>query len=378
MQQVIIVGVITLALCVVPAGAAPTVDGTRDGAYGSATAVQTVQTGFGDANPNGGSELDAAYTRIEGGTLYLMLTGNLENNFNKLNIFIDSQVGGQNVLQNDTSNGGNNPVNEGWAGKYAGFTFDAGFAADYMLILRNGNFGGDRFDIDFATIGGGAAAFETGSDVFGGALTGANANALPGSGIGVAHDRSNTAGVTGGSGAADPTAAQAVTTGIELAIPLSAIGSPAGAFSISAMINGSNHDYLSNQFLGGLTPPQGNVGGDGSGGFNGTVGQINLNNFPGNQYFTVVPEPSTLVVFGVALGGLAAARRRPIQPSNKPIPMAFSPAGSAARGGQRRSVSPRARVVAAFPSCAPFSPRDYLGVKSLRLIGASGPPGWGL
>ncbi|HOW72220.1 MAG TPA: hypothetical protein PKY77_16595 [Phycisphaerae bacterium] len=57
------------------------------------------------------------------------------------------------------------------------------------------------------------------------------------------------------------------------------------------MINGSNHDYLSNQFLGGLTPPQGNLGGDGTGGFNGTVGQINLNNFAGEQ-FLVVPEPA--------------------------------------------------------------------------------------
>ena len=277
--------------------AAPTLDGVRDAAYGTPKAVQTVQTGFGDANPNGGSELDAAYAHIEGGILYLMLTGNLENNFNKLNIFFDSQAGGQNVLQNDANSGGNNPTNEGWAAKHAGFTFDTGFAADYMLILRNGNFGGDRFEIDFATIGGGVGAFQAGANVFGGSLTGSNANALP-NGIGVAHDRSNTGGVTGGDQAADQTAAAAVTTGIELSIPLVAIGSPLGEFSISAMINGSNHDYLSNQFLGGLTPPQGNLGGDGMGGFNGTVGQINLNNFAGNQYFTV-PEPTSLALLGL-------------------------------------------------------------------------------
>jgi hypothetical protein len=77
----------------------PILDGVRDPSYGSANAVQLVQTGFGDANPNGGSELDAAYARVEGGTLYLLLTGNLESNFNKLNIFFDSQAGGQNVLQ---------------------------------------------------------------------------------------------------------------------------------------------------------------------------------------------------------------------------------------------------------------------------------------
>ena len=93
--------------------------------------------------------------------------------------FIDSIAGGQNQLQNDADNGGNNPTNDGWAGKYAGFMFDAGFEADYMLILRNGNAGGDRFDIDYAVIGGGASAFEAAGNVFGGSLEGANASALP-------------------------------------------------------------------------------------------------------------------------------------------------------------------------------------------------------
>lgn len=303
MLRTLTCAVVVCALVSVTKGG-PALDGFRDPSYGAARALQTVQTGFGDANPNSGSELDAAYARIEGGTLYLMLTGNLENNFNKLNIFFDSQAGGQNVLQNDTNNGGNNPTNEGWAGKYAGFTFDMGFQADYLLILRNGNSGGDRFDIDFATIGGGAGAYQSAATVFGGSLTGSNANALP-NGIGVAHDRSNTGGVTGGNLAANQTAAAAVLTGIELSIPLAAIGNPVGEFKISAMINGSNHDYLSNQFLGGLTPPQGNIGGDGMGGFNGTVGQINLNNFAGDQYFTV-PEPAALVLFGL----LCLLRRR--------------------------------------------------------------------
>lgn len=302
-------GLLVAAACGAAASVAmadPVLDGFRDAIYGPARSVQTVQTGFGDGNPDGGSELDAAYARIESGYLYLMLTGNLENNFNKLNIFIDSRAGGQNVLQNDAFNGGNNPENDGWAGKHAGFTFDTGFEADYMVIVRNGFSGGDRFDIDFATIGGGAGAFLAAGDVFGGSLTGSNANALP-NGIGVAFDRSNTGGVTGGDQAADQDDAAAVTTGLELAIPLSEIGSPVGEFWISAMINGSNHDYLSNQFLGGLTPPQGNLGGDGNGGFNGTVGQINLNNFAGEQYF-VVPAPGAAALLGVA--GLLGRRRR--------------------------------------------------------------------
>jgi hypothetical protein len=307
----ILPGVFVLAVAALPAWAAPVLDGTRDATY-SLRAVQTVETQFGDANPNGGSELDAAWAQIDGGTLYLMLTGNLENNFNKLNVFIDSVAGGQNQLQNADGSGGNNPTNDGWAGKYAGFTFDAGFEADYMLILRNGNFGGDRFDIDYAVIGGGALAFEAASNVFAGSLTGSNSNALPLAGIGVAHDRSNTAGVMGGTNAADQTAAAAVTTGIELAIPLSALGNPnPQSIKVSAMINGSNHDYLSNQFLGGLPAGQGNLGGDGAGGFNGTVGLINLNNYPNtDQFFTVVPEPTSALLAGLAVAGLLGFARR--------------------------------------------------------------------
>jgi hypothetical protein len=303
--------VLILGLLAAPVCAQPTLDGTRDGSYGSPRAVQTVQTQFGDANPDGGSELDAAYARIDGGTLYLMLTGNLENNFNKLNIFIDSVAGGQNVLTNDANNGGTNPENDGWAGKHAGMTFDTGFEADYMLILRNGFGPGARFDIDYAVVGGGLGAFQTAGDVFGGSLTGSNASALP-NGIGVAFDRSNTAGVMGGTDAADQTAAAAVTTGIELAIPLSTLGNPNPAdIMVSAMINGGNHDFLSNQFLGGLPAPQGNLGGDGNGTFTGTLSGINLNNFGGDQFFKVVPEPTTMALVGMAaVAMLGTVRRR--------------------------------------------------------------------
>ncbi len=273
--------------------------------YGSAVSVQTVETGFGDNF----SELNAAYGFVSGGNLYLTLTGNLESNFNKLNIFIDSVAGGENVISNDVGNGGFNPTNDGWASNYAGLTFDAGFAADYLIITRNG---GTQFDFDFNSVGN-TSVVDTAGNIFGGSTQGANSN-VGANGFGVGFNNSNAAGIVGGTGAADQTAAQLVQTGLELIIPLSAIGNPSNGDTIliSAQINGSNHDFLSNQILGGLAPPQGNLGGDGFGNFTGDLSGINFNNFAGNQFFaiqvTAIPEPSAFAILGV--GALALVRRR--------------------------------------------------------------------
>ncbi|MCW5765436.1 MAG: hypothetical protein KIT68_05615 [Phycisphaeraceae bacterium] len=103
----------------------------------------------------------------------------------------------------------------------------------------------------------------------------------------------------------------AVTTGLEMAIPLSAIGNPTGDIKIVVFINGGGHDYASNQFLPGLTPFTGNLGGDGSGGFNGTLSGVNLATIPGTQSATIatnvtVATPPTLdgtkdAVYGVPI-----------------------------------------------------------------------------
>ncbi len=274
-----------------------TIDGTKDAGYGTAVAVQTVQTEFGNADGvAGGSELDAAYVTIEGGNLNLLLTGNLESNFNKLNIFIDSIAGGQNVIGPDTANGGVNPTNDNWAQAHSGLTFDTGFEPDFLVIARNGDAGGPRFDFDFNSVGNDGTV-ESSLDIFGGAFEG-SATAVGASGLSVAFDNSNIAGVAGGTLAADAAAAEAVTTGLEFSIPLSALGNPAAGstIQIAAHINGSNHDFLSNQILGGLAAPQGNLGGDGAAMFTGDLAGVDFNQFAGDQFFSIaVPGGGTLL-----------------------------------------------------------------------------------
>lgn len=278
------------------ASSAITVNGSRDGDYGSALAVQTVQTQFGDNF----SEWNAGYGRIEAGRLYLMLTGNLEANFNRLELFIDSKAGGQSVFD---SSGNDN------ANRMDGLVFDTGFTADYHLILRRGtDTGNEKFDLDFADLGAQSASgyfdFLNGSGLVGVGNTGTGVN---GSFIGVGYDNSNVAGVTEGTGAADQNAALAVMTGLELSIAMSDLGAT-GNIQVIFGQNGGGHDFWSNQFLGGLPAPQGNLGGDENGGFTGE-GAINLNNFAGNQFF-VVPEPSTYALAGLGLASLLAFRRR--------------------------------------------------------------------
>ena len=284
------------------------VDGTVGAGEGySQRALQTVQTQFGDNE----SELNGAYARVSGGRLYVALTGNIQGNFNKLNIFIHTgAAGGENVLTASTGSGGNNPGNDGWADKHAGMTFDSNFSANYMMIFRRGNdFGADKADLDFSTVGSDNSVMF--GDIFGGSQEGATSvsDALVPGGIDIAYDNSNVAGVGGdGSSAADQSAAQAVTTGLEFSIALADIGNPAaGDIKISAMVNGGGHDFLSNQFLGGLPAPQGNLGGDGNGNFTGDISGIDLNNFAGDQWFDI-PTPGTAALFGLA--GLAGIRRR--------------------------------------------------------------------
>lgn len=244
-------------------------DGKRDALYPDAVAVQTVETGFGDNQ----SEWNAAYAYVSEGFLHLLLTGNLEENFNKLEIFIDSKPGGQSAFSGVAGNDGSEAMN--------GMTFDPGFEPDYHLIARRGS---GKFDLNIADLQ--AGVFDEYLDVLktDGAPT---SDGIGNTGVGqvnatairVGMDNSNLAGVGGTAGnAADQGAALAVTTGLELKIALADLGDPNGEIRIMTLQNNSGHDFLANQSLGGLPVGTGNLA---------APGGIDFGNFAGGQFFSV-------------------------------------------------------------------------------------------
>lgn len=147
--------------------AQPVIDGTAEVSYGAALSTQDTRTQFGDGpvggNPdpimtgsnfaiNGGSEIDQVFATVSNGRLYVTVTGNLEENFNKLDVFIDSGAGGVNQLNGTNLPGGldsfccngfappkgTNTNNVGALQRMNGMGFDAGFNAGYMLIFTHG------------------------------------------------------------------------------------------------------------------------------------------------------------------------------------------------------------------------------------------------
>ena len=235
------------------ASAQVTVDGTMDISSEPylRLATQTVETQYGD-NQN---ELNGLYGVIEGGTLYLSLTGNLQAasfNPNQLHVFIDSKVGGESTLSGSPGAAG--------TGGMAGCVFDSGVAADFHLVLRRQT---GNFQVDFAELGGSGDYY---GNVFSGADTGSattGTGSINATGIQVAYDDSNVSGVGGSaSTAANQAQARAVTTGVELGIDLVDLDYSGGPIYVTAMISNHQASNFSNQFLGGLPNPQGNFSAD--------------------------------------------------------------------------------------------------------------------
>lgn len=271
-------------------------NGFKEDLYGPAVAIQGIQTQFGD----NASELNAAYAVIQDGRLFLMLTGNLEGNFNKLNIFLDTTSA---ITTNVLTTAGND-----FSGVMNGMTFDAGFAPDYHIIVRRGVGVGDQFDLDISNLATGAFASYT--DVFGGSQEGFANTGTPDGGtltpgpIGVGYLNLNQAGVQAGTGAADPVAAQAVQTGFELCIDLADIGSPSdSSMKAMAFVTSSSLDFASNQFLGSLP---GDLDGEGLGTSNlGAITAIDLSAIDGDQCFTIdLPaQPAGISIIDCSLSG---------------------------------------------------------------------------
>jgi hypothetical protein len=139
-----IAGTQTITLTPATITTAPTIDGTRDAAYGTTpAAVQTTFTQFGNpthgqligpfTNQPGvsnGSEINNLFVVQDANFIYLMAGGNLENNFNKFQIFIDTDGSGQNVFPSGT-----NSLPMG------GMTFEAGFAPNRVIAVTGGGGG---------------------------------------------------------------------------------------------------------------------------------------------------------------------------------------------------------------------------------------------
>lgn len=138
------------------------VDGTLVGDesfYGAALSTQNTRTQFGDAsNPDailagGGSEINQVFGTVSGGRLHVLITGNLEDNFNKLDIFIDGNAAtGVSSIDGSALPGaldafccggleppqGSNTAGEGALQRLDGLVFDTGFTADYALVFTHG------------------------------------------------------------------------------------------------------------------------------------------------------------------------------------------------------------------------------------------------
>jgi len=263
--------------------------GTTGVSYGSPLALQTINTGFGDASANsdstGGSELDANYGTISGGTLYLFLAGNYENNGNHALTFIQMSGGGQNTVN----------ISGGWtASAMNGSVFSPGFAP--TLLVDANDYEGTLYTDQYVLNAGGSVNTYLGS-IAGSPLGIYSQTTLGNITLALNNNNGSSMGATGGA-YSGPYA----TTGLELAIPLAMYGWDGNPVEVMEAINGGNDGYMSNQFLPGLPVGTGNLG-------NGSP-QFNFSSTSG-EFYTVIPEPSSIALVLVGLlGAIGLIRRR--------------------------------------------------------------------
>jgi len=288
----------------------------------------------GDVDEANGSEIDNVYATIDGSRLYVFIGGNLQSNNNRIDLFLDVGVGGQNVIgQNpgDFSDIDNPDLNFGalGAGKLKGLKFDEDFfAAYYITTATDGtNMYGDAcvmrpdgrradgsgFPYDYGSYDGGTKPASPPHVVFDGALmdgqdgskTSIYSNYPPRIGgdrcydaspsdpdpnnpfpiaglLQIALNNSNVDGV-GAYPDGEPCGTYAY-SGIEFEIDLDELGWDGFTpIKLAGFINNGSHDYVSNQVIGGLPDATANLG---------TASAVDFSAIAGNQYVLVSTCPS--------------------------------------------------------------------------------------
>jgi hypothetical protein len=250
-----------------------------------------------------GSEINGVYAYIDAANqdLYVLVTGNIESNYNKLHLFIDANAtDGQNVMRSDNVSALFNQINRFGPGTEGpGMIWDVGFSPDYWMAINMGGFPVLQY-ADGATLraGGPILGFndepydyrgfrgslddvnnvmlfdgpiiepQDGTDTdletnFAPRLAGNSLLLDPFNPIGtpdaitVATDNSNILGVTSDSAAG----AAAVTTGAELRISLAELGWDGSSdIKIGGFISNGDSGFISNQIIGGLPDASSNLG----------------------------------------------------------------------------------------------------------------------
>lgn len=257
------------------------VDGLLDAEYGAALAVQTTQTSlqYTASDIFYGAELDGAFGHVAGDTLYLLVAGTYNRFYSEplsfprqLQLYFDTTPGGQAPLLGAANPSLGNFVNlQGMVG----LRFDAEFTPDFWLAGSRDGFSSYFAHYAELPAGGGGAGYFLGSNDLNGdgeLLGGTNPF-----GIRVTLDNSNTDGVSFG---CDAASGAGVTTGAEWAIPLIAIGNPAGDIKVCALLAYANQGggWIANQVLGPVPPGTCTLG---------LASGVDLATIAGAQYFVV-------------------------------------------------------------------------------------------
>ncbi len=214
-----------LLLCASTLSSQITFDGTiNESQWGAAASTSSGGPipGFG-----AGHEINALYVNGDANNINIGVAGNVQNG-NRIVLFLDTKTGGYN-----NGNYGRTGAPNGVNNFNSGTSFDAGFNADYALVIGT-NAGSSNYFVDLFTLAG-TAAGGGGSNSFLGSPNGTTIGAAP--------------------------ANSSQTAGFEIAVSKTALGylSSFGEIKVFAIYM-SDGAFLSNQFLTPAGSSDGNYG----------------------------------------------------------------------------------------------------------------------